>query len=77
MDGVNYSRLLTFYQTTFTVVLVGLPSYQLNGINLLESNYRWIFHCAFVVCLLRSPGEDMAVNISYLVYSRYYLEYTT
>jgi len=26
--------------------------------------------------LLRSPGEDMAVYISYLVYSRYYLEYT-
>jgi len=25
---------------------------------------------------LWSPGEDMAVNISYLVYSRYYLEYT-
>jgi len=49
MDGVNFSRLLKFYQTTLTVVLV--PSYQLNGINLLESNYRWIFHCAFVVFL--------------------------
>jgi len=33
-------------KTILTVVLV--PSYQLNGINLIESNYRWIFHCALV-----------------------------
>jgi len=44
-EFLSIVEILSDYIYRSTIV----PSYQLNGINLLESNCRWIFHCAFVV----------------------------